>query len=57
MNNKDLFRLKHIFDSIEKIEYIARMLHTQDNFESKWIEHDAMKLQPDFTNIANFGNT
>ena len=40
--NKDLFRLGHILDSIEKIEYLVRMLHTQDNFESKWIEQDAI---------------
>jgi len=42
MKNKDLFRLGHIHDSIEKIEYLARMLHTQDNFETKWIEQDAI---------------
>ena len=42
MNDKDLFRLCHIFDSIKKIEYITRILHTQDNFESKWIEQDAI---------------
>ena len=42
MNDKNLFRLGHICDSIEKIEYIARMLYTQDNFESKWIEQDAI---------------
>jgi len=42
MKNKDLFRLGHIRDSIEKIEHIARMLHTQDNFETKWIEQDAI---------------
>ena len=35
MKNKNLFRLEHIRDSIEKIEYLARMLHTQDNFETK----------------------
>ena len=40
--NKDLFRLGHIRDSIEKIEYLVRMLHTQDNFETKWIEQDAI---------------
>ena len=32
MKDKNLFRLEHIRDSIEKIEYLARMLHTQDNF-------------------------
>ena len=42
MKNKDLFRLKHIRDSIEKIECLACMLHTQDNFEKKWIEQDAI---------------
>ena len=42
MNNKDLFRLEHIYDCIEKIEYIVRMLHTQDNFEQNWIEQDAI---------------
>ena len=42
MKNKDLFRLEHIRDSIEKIEYLSRMLHTQDNFEAKWIEQDAV---------------
>ena len=42
MKNKDLFRLEHILDSIEKIEYIAHLLHTQDNFETKWIEQDAI---------------
>jgi uncharacterized protein with HEPN domain len=42
MNDKNLFRLEHIRDCIEKIEYITRMLHTQDNFESNWIEQDAI---------------
>jgi len=42
MKDKDLFRLEHIRDCIEKIEYLARMLHTQDNFETKWIEQDAI---------------
>ena len=42
MKNKDLFRLEHIRDSIAKIEHIARILHTQDNFEAKWIEQDAI---------------
>ena len=40
--DKDLFRLGHICESIEKIEYLARMLHNQDNFESKWVEQDAI---------------
>ena len=42
MKDKNLFRLKHIRDSIEKIEYLARLLHNQDNFEEKWIEQDAI---------------
>ena len=42
MKNKDLFRLEHIRESIAKIEYLTRLLHTQDNFESKWIEQDAI---------------
>jgi len=42
MKDKNLFRLEHIRDSIEKIEYLARMLHSQDNFETKWIEQDAI---------------
>jgi len=40
--NKNLFRLKHIRDSIEKIEYLAQVLHNQENFETKWIEQDAI---------------
>ena len=42
MKDKNLFRLKHIHDSIVKIEYLVQMLHTQDNFEAKWIEQDAI---------------
>ena len=42
MRTKDLFRLGHILDSISKIEYLARMLHSQNNFEEKWIEQDAI---------------
>jgi uncharacterized protein with HEPN domain len=42
MNDKNLFRLQHIFDSIEKVEYLVRILHTEDNFEKKWIEQDAI---------------
>ena len=42
MNDKNLFRIEHILDSIEKIEYLAQALHTLDNFESKWIEQDAI---------------
>ena len=42
MSDKDLFRLEHIRDCIEKIEYLAQILHNQDNFEQKWIEQDAI---------------
>ena len=42
MDNKNLFRLSHIRNCIEKIETLARMLHNQDNFEQKWIEQDAI---------------
>jgi len=42
MENKDLFRLEHIRDCIEKIEYLANTLYNQDNFEEKWIEQDAI---------------
>ena len=42
MKNKNLFRLKHILDSIVKIEHLAQILHTQENFETKWIEQDAI---------------
>ena len=42
MRDKNLFRLEHILDSITKIEYLVRALHTQDNFEQNWIEQDAI---------------
>ena len=42
MKDKNLFRLRHIRDSIVKIEYIVNSLHTQDNFETKWVEQDAI---------------
>jgi uncharacterized protein with HEPN domain len=42
MENRDLFRLRHIQDCIEKIEYLANMLYNLDNFEQKWIEQDAI---------------
>ena len=42
MDNKNLFRLSHIRNCIEKIETLACMLHNQDNFEQKWIEQDAI---------------
>lgn len=42
MSNKDLFRLQHIIESIEKIEKLVSMLHTLENFEKNWIEQDAL---------------
>jgi len=42
MINKDLFRLEHILESIEKIEYLTQLLHNQQDFETKWIEQDAI---------------
>ena len=42
MKNKDLFRLEHIRDCIEKIEYLMYKLNNQDNFERNWIEQDAI---------------
>ena len=42
MKNKNLFRLRHICDSIVKIERLVHILHTQENFETKWIEQDAI---------------
>ena len=40
--NKNLFRLRHIRDCIVKIEYLAQILHSQDNFAIKWVEQDAI---------------
>jgi uncharacterized protein with HEPN domain len=40
--NQDLIRLGHIRDCIDKIIEVAKILHTLDNFETKWIEQDAM---------------
>jgi len=39
--NQDLIRLGHIRDCIDKIIEVAKILHTLDNFETKWIEQDA----------------
>lgn len=40
--DKNLFRLKHIEECIEKIEIIVDMLKSFENFENQWIERDAM---------------
>ena len=42
MENKNLFRLRRMLGSVEKIEYLTQTLYTQDNFEKKWIEQDAI---------------
>lgn len=42
MSNKDLFRLQHIIESIEKIQHLIEKLHTLENFEKEWIEQDAL---------------
>lgn len=40
--NKDVFRLEHILESIEKILELTVRLHSFENFNTKWIEQDAM---------------
>ena len=42
MDNKNLFRLEHIRDCIEKIEHLAQKLYNQENFEKNWVEQDAI---------------
>lgn len=42
MSNKDLFRLQHIIESIDKIQHLISKLHTLENFEKQWIEQDAL---------------
>ena len=42
MIHKNLFRLQHICECIEKVEYLSQMLYNQDRFEKKWIEQDAI---------------
>lgn len=39
--NKNIFRLEHILESIEKIEYIATNLSYEDYLED-WIKQDAI---------------
>lgn len=31
-----------MLDSVVKIEYLTQLLYTQDNFEKKWVEQDAI---------------
>jgi uncharacterized protein with HEPN domain len=44
MNNKErnLFRLGHIRDCINKVEYLSGKLLDYDNFEKQWVEQDAI---------------
>ena len=42
MDNKNLFRLEHIRDCIEKIEHLTQKLYSQENFEKNWVEQDAI---------------
>jgi uncharacterized protein with HEPN domain len=43
-NNKEsnLFRLGHIRDCINKVEYLSGKLYSYDNFEEQWVEQDAI---------------
>lgn len=41
-NQKDLFRLQHIIESIDKITQIVNSVSDFDVFLSRWIEQDAM---------------
>ena len=38
--DKDLFRLEHIRDSIDKIIQLSKSLNTLENFEKQWVEQD-----------------
>ena len=40
--DKDLFRLTHIKDCIEKINKLVTLLNNYERFESHWIEQDAL---------------
>ena len=40
--DKDLYRINHILESIDKIEKIADRCKDFRTFEDKWIEQDAM---------------
>ncbi|MDR1742508.1 MAG: DUF86 domain-containing protein [Dysgonamonadaceae bacterium] len=39
---RNLFRLGHICDCIEKVVFLSHKLHNYDNFEKQWIEQDAL---------------
>jgi len=40
--DKDLFRLGHIQECIDKIGKLVEILKTYEDFEAKWIEQDAV---------------
>ena len=42
VTDKDLHRINHIIESINKIETIANNCENLETFENKWIEQDAM---------------
>jgi len=42
MKHQDQFRIEHILECIEKIEYIVYKLQNFAAFEEKWIEQDAV---------------
>ncbi|MFV0554029.1 MAG: DUF86 domain-containing protein [Mangrovibacterium sp.] len=41
-DNKDIFRLEHMLESIAKIQSIIQILHSFETFEQRWIEQDAL---------------
>ncbi len=40
--NPDIFRLEHIRDCSDKVIELVNILGSLENFESRWIEQDAM---------------
>ena len=42
MKVENAARIQHILACIEKIQYLAKQLHTQDRFEQMWVEQDAI---------------
>lgn len=41
-NDRDLFRLEHILECTTKIIELVKLVHNFKNFETKWVEQDAM---------------
>jgi uncharacterized protein with HEPN domain len=56
-NNKEsnLFRLGHIRDCINKVEYLSDKLHSYDNFEKQWVEQDAIIRNLEIIGEASVG--